>query len=57
LDRSGTGARHHSGRSAASQDILMISGPRMGDLLIVAATIAAVATLIGLLMLFVIYGL
>ena len=35
----------------------MISGPRMGDLLIVAATIAAVATMIALLMLFVIYGL
>jgi hypothetical protein len=36
---------------AASQDFLMISGPRKSDVL------AAAATMIGLLMLFVIYGL
>jgi hypothetical protein len=35
----------------------MISGPRAGDLLTVAAMIAAAATMIALLMLFVIYKL
>jgi hypothetical protein len=58
LDRSGTGAGDHSGRDAASQeDLLMISRRRGSDVLAAAAMIAAAVTMIGLLMLFVIYKL